>query len=580
MRILRFCCLLFLALGLICLPQGAFAVNLPDSGRLLGDIQQQPRLVRPQPLPEIQLEQPKQGTAETSGINIEVKAFHLSGNQHIATVKLQPIVDANAGKTLNFAGLQQVISDLNGYYRQHGFLTTSAYFPAQDVSDGNVRIQIVEGRLADAGIKLNANETMRLDSNRALQILYSAISAGGVLTKQEVERGILLLNDLPGISASSSLAPGDSVGTSELLIEVKEGKLVSGSLEGDNFGGRYTGKWRGSGTINLNNPAGHGDQAGLHFTTSQDDMFYLRGHYQHPVGFYGTQLGAAFTYMNYALGREFEDNDIEGESTIYNIYLTHPVTRSRAFNLSFTANFDLKQLEDQAADITTSERDIMVASFELRGNITDQLHGVGVTGFGITLVQGDLDLSGVKSTFVADNLSTKSDGNYTLISANISHTRYLPHNFSVYAAAHGQVAFDNLDSSEKLSLGGAGAIRAYAQGEANGDEGYIVNLELRYDHHGLIPKHQLQSYLFIDHGRIRQNHNTWNGWQGSNPDLNNSYNLSGAGIGFALSKSSQYFIRTSYGWTIGSNDGEDVKGHDSEGQCSSGQFWVQGSWWF
>ena len=43
----------------------------------------------------------------------------------------------------------------------------------------------------------------------------------------------------------------------------------------------------------------------------------------------------------------------------------------------------------------------------------------------------------------------------------------------------GQLAFDNLDSSEKMELGGAYGVRAYPEGEAFGDEGYIATAEAR-----------------------------------------------------------------------------------------------------
>ena len=50
---------------------------------------------------------------------------------------------------------------------------------------------------------------------------------------------------------------------------------------------------------------------------------------------------------------------------------------------------------------------------------------------------------------------------------------------SLYAAINGQFASKNLDISEKMGLGGANGVRAYPEGEAYGDQGYVLNLEAR-----------------------------------------------------------------------------------------------------
>jgi len=82
-----------------------------------------------------------------------------------------------------------------------------------------------------------------------------------------------------------------------------------------------------------------------------------------------------------------------------------------------------------------------------------------------------------------------------------------------------QSASKNLDSSEKMSLGGAGGVRAYPTSEAIGDEGVLAQLELRYSAGSYAP------YVFVDGGSIKTNAKPAPG------ATNNKRSLSGGGVG-------------------------------------------------
>ncbi|WP_318531834.1 ShlB/FhaC/HecB family hemolysin secretion/activation protein, partial [Pseudomonas huaxiensis] len=79
----------------------------------------------------------------------------------------------------------------------------------------------------------------------------------------ELERSLLLLSDTPGVEVKSTLKPGASVGATDLLVDVTPGPLLSGSVDADNYGNRYTGEYRLGGTLNVNSPLGLGDRLTL-----------------------------------------------------------------------------------------------------------------------------------------------------------------------------------------------------------------------------------------------------------------------------------------------------------------------------
>lgn len=99
------------------------------------------------------------------------------------------------------------------------------------------------------------------------------------------------------------MAPGTDLGTSDLIVEIAPGRSVTGSIEGDNSGNRYTGYYRAGGSVNFNNPLGIGDVASVRGLVSDGGLTYIRGSYQAPVG--ALTLGVAYARLDDQLRREF-----------------------------------------------------------------------------------------------------------------------------------------------------------------------------------------------------------------------------------------------------------------------------------
>ncbi len=108
----------------------------------------------------------------------------------------------------------------------------------------------------------------------------------------------------------------------------------------------------------------------------------------------------------------------------------------------------------------------------------------------------------------ADALTAGSQGGFTKYQASFARLQTIGGPLSLYLAARAQAAFDNLDSSEKMELGGAYAVRAYPEGEAYGDEGYVATAEARLglNHWARSLPGQFQLIGFVDTGEVRYAH--------------------------------------------------------------------------
>lgn len=444
-----------------------------------------------------------------------VKALKVSGNSVFTAAELEAMVADLAGSEHTLAELGAAVGRITAHYRAHGYVVARAYLPAQEIRDGVVTINVVEGRIGEQRI----NNQSLLSDERA-NGYFRGTKSGDVLQAKSVDRALLLLNDTPGVGGTrATLQPGASVGTSDLLVEIDPAAPYAASLEADNYGNRYTGEYRLSGALALNSPFKIGDQFSLRALASNQNMNYVRIAYQAPAGGSGLRLGAAYSDTRYYLGREFAALQAYGTAASYSLFAVYPFIRSQISNLSGTLTWEEKRLDDRTdAPITASDKRVRLANLGLAGNHQDTVGGAGITSFDLSLVAGNLSMDAISQA--ADVASAQSNGSFTRIAYNASRLQRLTDSNTLFLALSGQQAGKNLNSSEKFSLGGANGVRAYPQGEGNGDEGWLINLELR---HAFAPA--LQGVMFYDAGSVSINRNPFVA------GADNNRNISGAGVG-------------------------------------------------
>ncbi|MBL8265846.1 ShlB/FhaC/HecB family hemolysin secretion/activation protein, partial [Steroidobacter sp.] len=470
-------------------------------------------------------------------------------------------------------------AEITNHYRDAGYLVARAYLPAQEIRDGVVEISVLEGRIGNVVVNVDGRRT-RIDQRHAEKYVKQTVAVGDVVRDENVERGLLLLNDLPALDVRSTLQPGASVGTSDLVVEAEGRSLFDGSVDADSYGSRYTGEIRVGGTINFNNPAGWGDVLSLRgLTTNTGDMRFGRLSYTVPVDARGTRIGLAYTYVDYEIGKDFRYLHANGDARVASAYVLHPFVRTRTFSLYGSVGYDQKWYRSDINDERASDKKGNVWLAGLSGEKRDDFGGAGLNEFGVTVFHGAQKLDGSPDQFV-DSLTTHTHGNFTKVNFNVARLQDLDGLFSVRVALSGQFSSRNLNSGEQFVLGGPFGIRAWPQGEAAGDRGLLGNLELHWDRSLQWGPSNLQLLAFFDAGRIRLHESTWSGWQGGNPHLRNEYVLYGAGLGANYSSLDNFVVRTSYGWQLSSNPGRDILGRDSDNTSRDGHFWLQAMKWF
>jgi hemolysin activation/secretion protein len=559
-------CLALLA-TLSALPPAAQAQQqVPDAGRTLRETQQPaPAPFRPAP-PAPRIETPERpALTAPAAARFYVKTFRVTGSTAFSAARLEQLLQDLAGHEFGLAELQEAAARITRFYREQGYPVARAYLPAQDVRDGVVEIAVLEGRYG----RIELNNRSRVKDEVVLRHL-APLAPGAVIEDKPLERSLLLLYDLAGVAApgaaprqdaaenepltlrmapapggvvtDATLRPGASTGESDLAVSLAPSPFASGSAELDNYGNRYTGEWRASGSFVLASPTGYGDLFSARLSSTGAGLTTARLAYQLPVGGDGLRLGAAYSSTDYQIGKSFSALDASGNARVATLSASYPFVRSLGINLSGQIAFDDKRLEDRlgATGVVTPKRNDGVTA-GLSGTSTDMARNAA-SSFSLAAVSGRLRLDSAQAQ-IADDAGPRTSGSFNKWNYALSRLQQIRGPLSGFASISGQRAGKNLDSSEHFLLGGPFGVRAYPQGEAAGDDGFVFTAELRYRvQHAWAEGMELVA--LFDYGESRIEHQ-------APASGSNRRTLSGAGLGMNFSSGSDWLLRAAWSWHTG-----------------------------
>ena len=538
----------------------------PDSGSLLREELRRDQPVAPAMPPKPETTTSAKPTAPKAGATMTIRGFRIVGLSSLSEPEAQTVLASTLGEGRSMDELHAAAKRLEQWLRQKGLMLARAWIPAQEIRDGVVEIRVVEGRMEGVDIK-KTSET-RLSDDILKSTLSGAQPEGSSLSGDKIERGLLLLNDLPGISARAVLVPGKEAETTRVLLETAQGPMLGGLVELDNTGSRYTGQWRLGGSVELKDPYGIGDEWSVKTALTEGSAFARLG-YTVPLGSSGLKGGLQWIESRYRLccGAPASQWGMKGEARSLSASLRYPLIRTRLNNLWLSGSLAERRFEDKAPGLTDTVRKTESFSLGLQGDWS-QTEGLGAyTNYGVQWTNGQVRDQN------AANILTK--GHYDKWTGQVAHLQRVLANSAVYVAFSGQMASQNLDSSEKFVLGGSQGVRAYPTGEGSGDEGWLMNIEWRQEF-----SREVRMSFFVDHGRVRQNRRTWAGWNAFQPGLPNEYALSGAGLSVVWLPVPNAQISATLAGRIGKNPARDLLGKDSDGHSNRLRFWMQGAWMF
>ncbi len=444
-----------------------------------------------------------------------LKQIKIAGNKKIDTETLHALVADSEGKEITLSQLEGLASRITDYYHQHGYPLARAIVPVQTIHDGVVEIEAIEAHYG----KINLNNHSPVH-DRLLSSTLAPLHSGQVIGDAGLNRALLLLSDIPGVIPDASLSPGSQVGTADLNVEAKAAPRVTGNISADNYGNQYTGRGRIGAGVTINDPLHLGDALNLNFMTAGHGLDYGRAAYDVVVNGSGTQLGASYSALRYILGGSLSNLRGYGTANVASAWVRQPLIRSLKLNLYVKAQYNHKRLRDHidASNLRT-DRHLNDGRFSVSGDVRDHLLGTNaVSTWNVSWSTGSLAFDD-PTALASDAATAKTAGHFSKGDWALVRLQSIDARDSLYLSASGQWANGNLDSVEKLVVGGPYGLRGYDMGVLSADTGYLTTAELRHRF-----TERVQGRLFGDAEHASVNAKPWSTGR-------NVYSLGDVGIG-------------------------------------------------
>lgn len=501
-----------------------------------------------------------------------VRTVRLDGVSVFRDGDISPFAQEVVGREVTLAQLEQVADRITAFYRASGYPFAYAYVPPQEISDGAVVIAVEEGRYAAVVLE---NQS-KLQDETARRLL-GPVQPGAIIEEQSLTWAMRRLDGAAGVTARAAFRSTGDPGTADLVVTILDAKLFTGAIIVANDGNENTGILRATATSELHNVTGRGDRIGMRFVSSSG-LFTGRIAYALPSFMRGGQYywSAAYTGVRYELGGPFTLLESRGATDSLQIMLQGPGRALGAVGSGTTTLAD--SLSGTVGPAVTPHR-VNQLGYEYRVHQTS-VFGVNtpwhVHAFsaeqseewplrrpgGIDRYSAGVTLGYLHSpdplTAQHDAADVRSAGLYARLNVDLSWRLPLTQRLGMHASASGQWASKNLHSSEEFAIGGPSGVRAYAAGEASGDEGWLARLELQQR----LSDVGLTGAVFVDGGGIRVNKKPWN----ASSDISES--LFGAGLGLTLAAGSLQ-ASVEYAWPLG-------VGSPGDG----GRMWARATWSF
>lgn len=503
------------------LPLAATAAGAPDAGAIQRQFEQ---TLQQTPAPAAPAARPATAApAKDSSTQVTVSSFEFVGNTLIPSSALHEATNPLLNRPLLLNELRTATDAVQQLYLRAGWMVR-VLLPAQEIQNGRVKIEIIEARL---GKILRTGESTRIQASVIEGVVSQQLQSNAPIPQAGLERALMLLTDLPGISSSAGFAQGAQPGQTDLVINLQDKPLVSGQVSLDNTGSSSTGTTRLLGTVNVNSPAQIGDllsATGLKTESSH----YGRIAYSLPAGADGWRLGLHAADVGYRVIGAV--SALHGSARTRGLSASYPLIRRQLQTLALNGSWDDKSFHNEDGG-DGSNYGIRLGTLALTASTQDNWAGGGISNASLQWSNGRVS----PNTRVLDE-STKGQFSKWLLS--VGRVQTLKPGLNLFATGQIQRANKNLDSSEKLFLGGAYGVRAYPGSEGAASEGESLSLEL---------SQRLQEGLninfFYDWAHARDP-------QASEAALR-SYNLRGYGVSATWQTTSQLQLKATAAQRLG-----------------------------
>ncbi len=290
-----------------------------------------PTVPPPNPLlPPVPAPAEDEAQQQLGQLRVFVHHIHVVGSTVFSEDEIAVVTKPYQNRTLTTEELEQLRLALTLLYVNHGYITSGAVIPDQDVTLGVITIQIIEGTLSRIDI----------DGARWFRPSYLrdriGLGAGTPLRLEPIQERLQLLQRDSRIKRiNAELRPGDQRGDSVLAVKLQEASPWKAWLDFNNYQTPTVGAERGLLTLAHHNVTGHGDTFSFTSGGSRGLHPIIDLSYMVPLNRYDTTFTASYRRNEFAvINDSFRTLNLNSESEVIGVTIRHPLYRTLSDELA------------------------------------------------------------------------------------------------------------------------------------------------------------------------------------------------------------------------------------------------------
>jgi hemolysin activation/secretion protein len=458
----------------------------------------------------------------------------IEGATAYPSAELQSYTAGLLGPTVPVARIEAARTAILNRYRADGYVYTAVN---ARISATHLRLVVIEGRIVSVKLRGDIGPA----GTQVLRFL-DHLTEIPHLRQADLERWLLLANDIPGVQVKSTINPATTDPGALTLIADVSRQAFSAALRTDNRAFRQTGPEELLVTLDANSFTSLGERTELSlYHTFNDTDTFGQASEEFFIGGSGLKL-----HIYGGAGESTPSGSLrllgyDGKTRVFGADLSYPWIRSRQQTLTVSALFDgleseidynvtgqrvrasfdsLRVLRAQAQYVLldTWLADVFGPDFEAI-NHADARVSQGLPAFGAS-TNGNTQLPRLNERVDFTKADAEIDRRETLWSP------YPGATVNLLVGAAGQFTDNVLPPEEKFYLGGPSFNRGFYYGEVTGDRALQTKIEPQFDTplptpHFIPAQLHAEFYVFYDWGEV---------WQQQKLDLDHTLRSLGGGV--------------------------------------------------
>jgi len=413
--------------------------------------------------------------------HFDIYEYRVEGTHLLSEAEVEAAVYPYLGPNLTQADAEKARAALEKAYNAKGYQTVAVEIPQQQVKDGVVVLQVVEGKIGRLRVK--GSRYFSLDQ---IKKQAPSLAEGTVPNFNDVKNDIVALNQIPDRQVTPTLRAGVTPGTVDVDLNVKDTLPLHGGLELNNRYSADTTELRLNANLRYDNLWQRGDSISFGYQIAPQNTA--------DAEVYSASYLARIPDINwlsmlvYGVKQDSDVNslgsvDVAGRGQIVGLRAVMTLPSEQDFFESLSAGFDYKHF-DEGVSLGGDELQTPITYFPITATYSATWSGKDWQG------KDALTQLNIGTTFHFEGLGSNPEefdakrfqarGDFIYLRGDLSRTQELPwFGLQLFGKVQGQLSNEPLVSSEQFSAGGLDTVRGYLESEVLGDNAIIGSLELR-----------------------------------------------------------------------------------------------------